>query len=44
MLSGPFTKKAPAAVVDKEREKLMGYKETADLAEAYIREVDSNLK
>ena len=30
LLSSPFAQRAPAAVVDKEREKLAGFKETAD--------------
>ena len=36
MLSSPFAKKAPAAVVDKEREKLAGYKETAEKIKAQL--------
>ncbi|MCP4138794.1 MAG: valine--tRNA ligase [Chloroflexi bacterium] len=36
MLNSPFAKKAPPAVVDKEREKLAGYKETAEKIKAQL--------
>jgi len=34
MLNSPFAKKAPAVVVDKEREKLESYKDTAEKLQA----------
>ncbi|MBT3315627.1 MAG: valine--tRNA ligase [Anaerolineae bacterium] len=36
MLNSPFAQKAPPAVVDKEREKLAGYKETAEKIKAQL--------
>jgi valyl-tRNA synthetase len=36
LLNSPFAEKAPAAVVDKEREKLSGYKETAAKIKAQL--------
>jgi valyl-tRNA synthetase len=36
-LAGPFAEKAPAAVVQKEREKLAGYRETAEKLRGQIR-------
>jgi valyl-tRNA synthetase len=36
LLAGPFAQKAPAAVVEKEREKLKSYQETADKLQAQI--------
>ena len=36
MLNSPFAQKAPPAVVDKEREKLTGYKETAEKIKAQL--------
>jgi valyl-tRNA synthetase len=37
LLGGDFANKAPAAVVAKEREKLAGYKETAEKLKAQLK-------
>ncbi len=36
LLAGPFAEKAPAAVVQKERQKLAGYKDTAEKLHAQL--------
>ena len=40
MLDGPFGQNAPAAVVEKEREKLAGYQTTANKIAKQIKELD----
>jgi valyl-tRNA synthetase len=40
LLAGPFAQKAPAAVVEKEREKLKSYQETAEKLQAQIQALD----
>ena len=37
LLAGEFAKKAPAALVQKERDKLAGYKETAEKIQAQLK-------
>jgi valyl-tRNA synthetase len=40
LLSGPFSEKAPAAVVQKEREKLESYRETAQKLRAQLKALE----
>ena len=41
LLSSPFAQKAPAAVVDKERDKLAGYQETCSTLRDQLSNLDS---